>query len=208
VGPPWSNWKPSDGDTNKGADQIARHVAPNYRLPSGDQMVLVTGGPLKIADLNLPVRIVLNNGAGTSDAIKLVNGKTAMYVLCGLGPRCSIAKGKPSTVRLLLLRREALELALYSFRYLNVSNVVALLPPAPGKKPTNAMFFRKSDLEPALSRPLDTTLPSPPPTLNALPTSPEATLIARLTSRNLFGYSFQQGQDLGALLVLAPQPIR
>jgi hypothetical protein len=203
IGPAWSLWKPSAGDAKSGADQIARHVAPNYRLPSGDQLVLVTGGPLKVADLNLPVRIAVDNGGGTADAIKLVNGKTAMYVLCGLGPRCAIARGKPSTERFLLLRREALELALYSFRYLNVSNVVALLPPAPGKKPTNAMFFRRNDLQPALSRPLDSTLPSPPPTLNALPTSPEATLITKLTNRNLFSYSFQQGQDLGAFLVLA-----
>ena len=203
AAPAWSQWKPSAGDAQTGAEQIARHVAPNYRLPSGDQLVLVTGGPLKVADLNLPVRIALDNGGGTSDAISLVSGKTAMYVLCGLGPRCAIAKGKPSRERFLLLSREALELALYSFRYLNVSNVVALLPPAPGKRPTNAMFFRKRDLEPALQRPLDTTLPSPPPTLNALPTSPEAGTIVRLTDRNLFAYSFQQGQDLGAFLVPA-----
>jgi hypothetical protein len=44
-----------------------------------------------------------------------------------------IKEGKPSKARNRLLRREALELALYSFRYLpDVSMVVALLPP--GKK--------------------------------------------------------------------------
>jgi hypothetical protein len=204
-GLPWSHWKPVDHDTSKGAQQIAKHVAPSYRLPSGDQMVLVTGGPLRVADLDLPVRIAVASGAGTADA-KLVDGRSVMYVLCGLGPRCAIAKGKPSTERFLLLKREALELALYSFRYLNgVKNVVALLPPAPGKKPTNAMFFRRGDLQPALDHPLPATLPSPPPTLNSLPTSPEASLIDHLTNRNLFSYSFQQGQDLGAFLVLNPE---
>jgi hypothetical protein len=200
--PAWSHWKPADGDVSKGAEQIAGHVAPSYRLPTGDQLVLITGGPLRVADLNLPVRIAINDRAGAS---KLVTGKTIMYVLCGLGPRCAIAKGKPSTTRFLLLRREGLELALYSFRYLDgIDNVVALLPPSPGKRLTsNAMFFRRGDVEPALERPLAFTLPSPPPTLNALPTSPEATLIERLTSRNVFGYSFQQGQDLSAYLVLA-----
>jgi hypothetical protein len=201
-GLPWSHWKPSDHGTSTGAEQIARHVAPFYRLPSGDQMVLVTGGPLKVADLDLPVHIAVASGGSTADS-QLVSGRTVMFVLCGLGPRCSIAQGKPSEVRFLLLSREALELALYSFRYLDgVKNVVALLPPAPGKKPTNALFFRRDDLEPALDHPLLATLPSPPPTLNALSTSPEATLIKRLTGRNLFNYSFQQGQDLSALLVL------
>jgi len=202
AGLPWSPWKPSNSGVSKGADQIARHVGPSYRLPSGDQLVLVTGGPLKVAALDLPVRIAVEGSSGSPDA-QVVNGKTAMYVLCGLGSRCSIDKGKPSSQRFLLLRREALELALYSFHYLNgVENVVALLPPAPGQRPRNAVFFRRRDLAPALDHPLAATLPSPPPTLNALPSSPEATLIAQLTDRNLFQYSFQQGQDLGAFLVL------
>ena len=203
--PQWSPWKPADSDSSKGAEQIARHVAPSYRLPTGDQLVLVTGGPLKVADLDLPVRIaVAESGARR---IAIVRGKSVLYTLCGLGPRCSIAKGRPSTERFLLLRREALELALYSFHYLSkVENVVALLPPAPGQRPRNAMFFRRSDVQPALARPLTATLPSPPPTLNSLPSSPEATLIERLTDRNLFAYSFQQGQDLGAFLVLARLP--
>jgi hypothetical protein len=213
--PAWSTWKPSDRDAEDGAQQIAKHVGARYRLPGGGQLVLVTGGNLKVAGLDLPVRIALDKGSGTASStgttsneqISLVKGKTVMYQLCGLGPRCAIAKGKPSTERFLLLRREGLELALYSFRYLKgVDNVVALLPPAPGEKPENALFFRKSDYEPALERPLTLTLPSPPPTLNSLPESPEASLIERLTSDNLFSYSFQQSQDLSAFLVLARRP--
>jgi hypothetical protein len=217
-GPAWSSWKPSDKDTEDGAEQIARHVGGRYRLPSGDQLVLVTGGPLRVAGLDIPVRIAVDEGeqstvsssplgggaSSASESISEVKGRTVMYQLCGLGPRCSINKGKPSTERFLLLRREALELALYSFRYLSgVDNVVALLPPAPGEKPQNALFFRKGDYEGSLDRPLAATLPSPPPTLNALPDSPEATLVQRLTDENLFRYSFQQGQDLTAFLVLA-----
>jgi hypothetical protein len=207
--PAWSTWKPSQDDTEKGAQQIARHVGASYRLPTGDQLVLVEGGPLKVAGLDLPVKIAVDesggtgSGSGSSDGISVVKGKTVMYQLCGLGPRCAISKGRPSTERFLLLRREALELALYSFRYLSgVKNVVALLPPAPGERPQNALFFRKQDYEPALDRPLQATLPSPPPTLNALPESPEAGLIERLTEDTLFRYSFQQSQDLSAYLVL------
>lgn len=185
-------------------DVIAKHVGGRYRLSSGDQLVLVTGGPLRVASLDIPVRLTTRETAGGASEVK---GGSVMYQLCGLGPRCAINKGKPSTERFLLLRREALELALYSFRYLGgVKNVVALLPPAPGKKPENAMLFRKGRYEGTLDRPLAATLPSPPPTLNALPDSPEAGLIQRLTDENLFRYSFQQGQDLSAFLVLQALP--
>jgi hypothetical protein len=225
AGPAWSAWHPSKDSTTDGADEIAKHVGGRYRLPTGDQLVLVTGGPLRVAGLDIPVRIALDNGSASStsgsstggtstlggtgssssnSSLSEVKGRTVMYQLCGLGPRCAINKGKPSTERFLLLRREALELALYSFQYLGgVTNVVALLPPAPGKKPENALFFRRNEYESALGRPLAATLPSPPPALNSLPASPEAGLIARLTKDKVFRYSFQQGQDLSAFLVLA-----
>jgi len=214
-GPAWSAWHPSKDSTTDGADEIAKHVGGRYRLPTGDQLVLVTGGPLRVAGLDIPVRIALDQGgstssstgttsSSTSSSLSEVKGRTVMYQLCGLGPRCAINKGKPSTERFLLLRRESLELALYSFQYLGgVTNVVALLPPAPGKKPENALFFRRGEYESALGRPLAATLPSPPPTLNSLPASPEAGLIQRLTKGKVFRYSFQQGQDLSAFLVLA-----
>jgi hypothetical protein len=203
-GPAWSAWKPTKDSTTDGAEQIAKHVGGRYRLSSGDQLVLVTGGPLRVAGLDIPVRLATRETQGGASEVK---GRSVMYQLCGLGARCAINKGKPSTERFLLLRREALELALYSFRYLGgVKNVVALLPPAPGKKPENAMLFRKGRYEGTLDRPLAATLPSPPPTLNALPDSPEAGLIQRLTDENLFRYSFQQGQDLSAFLILQALP--
>jgi hypothetical protein len=199
-GPAWSPWKPTESGT-AGANQIARHVAPSYRLPTGDQMVLVTAGPPRVGDL-LPAKVaVVGGGAGARTSV--VSGNTILYQLCGLGERCSIAKGAPSVERFLLLRREALELALYTFRYLNgVDNVVALLPPAPGEKPENALFFRKQQLKAVLDRPLTTTLPTPTPTVNSVEDAPEAGMVRQLTGRNLFVYSFEQGQDLSAYLVL------
>jgi hypothetical protein len=203
-GAAWSAWKPSKDSATDGAAEIATHVGGRYRLSSGDQLVLVTGGPVRVAGLDIPVRLATREEAGGASEVK---GRAVMYQLCGLGPRCAINKGKPSTARFMLLRREALELALYSFRYLGgVKNVVALLPPAPGKKPENAMLFRKGDYEVTLDRPLAATLPSPPPTPRALPASPEAGLVQRLTDENLFRYTFQQGQDLSAFLVLQALP--
>jgi hypothetical protein len=204
-GPAWSPWKPTQSGT-AGANEIARHVAPGYRLPTGDQLVLVTAGPPRVVDL-LPAKVAVVGGGGGGARTAVVSGKTILYQLCGLGTRCSIAKGTPSVERFLLLRREALELALYTFRYLKgVENVVALLPPAPGEKPQNALFFRRGQLKPALDRPLTATLPAPPPTVNSVEDRPDAGMVKQLTGHNLFVYSFEQGQDLSAYLVLNHRP--
>ena len=116
--------------------QIADHVGPEYRLGDGDQLVAVQAGPLEVADL--PLSVALRSSA-TGGNIQLLDGKGVMYTLNGLGPRGSIARGTPSEERHLLLRREALELALYTFRYRSdVDMVVALLPPPPPDKGTTA----------------------------------------------------------------------
>lgn len=204
----WSAWKPSSTSLTDGAQQIADHVAPTYRQPGGDQLVGVTGGPLKVqaAPDPLPARIaVADTGA---QKIGIVRGKAALYTLCGLGPRCAINRGKPSVQRFLLLRREALELALYSFHYLDgVDNVVALMPPAPGQKPQNAVFFQRGEFKKVLDRPLPAILPSPPPSLTTLAASPQGRVISTVTAPSVYCYSFQQAQDLSAFLVLQrPDP--
>ena len=53
----------------------------------------------------------------------------------GLGPNRSIKGGTPSETRLKVIHREALELALYTFRYLpDAESVMVLLPPPPPTK--------------------------------------------------------------------------
>ena len=60
-----------------------------------------------------------------------------VYKLNGLGPNGSIKGGTPSAARLQVIHREALELALYTFRYLpDVDMVVTLLPPPPPSSAT------------------------------------------------------------------------
>jgi hypothetical protein len=195
----WSQWRPSDSG-DKGAQQIADHVAPSYKQENGDQLVAVTGGPLRVADL--PVRIALSTGSQA----QIVQGDSVLYTLCGLGQRCAIKSGKPSTARFLLLRREALELALYTFRYIDgVDNVVVLLPPRRGAKPENALFFQRDQFSSVLDTPLRVTLTTPPPVVAALRDSQaETTTIERLTDPSLFRYALQQGQDASAFLVLSP----
>jgi hypothetical protein len=123
---PWSAWQPpsSDGDP---AQQIAAHVAPQYRLPGGKQIVEAVGGPPSLDGQPLVIAI---NHSGQKSA--LLEGNNVLYQLCGHGEDCSIKEGKPSAQRGLLIAREALELALYTFRYVSgVDHVVVTMPPPP-----------------------------------------------------------------------------
>jgi hypothetical protein len=199
----WSNWKPTAEDRIDAVKQIAEHVGPLYRLGDGSQLVAVQSGPLEIA--NVP------NGGD----IKLLDGTGVMFTLNGLGPRGSILRGTPSRERHLLLRREALELALYTFRYRDdVDMVVALLPPAPPDQtstqqdtPTQALFFRPGDLRGELDVPLNSTLPPKTPRPETFPLNgADARHVEALTRSNLFWASFQQGQDAHAFLVLDRLP--
>lgn len=122
LAPNWSSWQPSDASLEGGAAQIAEKVGAEYRHPDGKQLTLVTGGPL---DAN----VALRSASGT---ISVIDDPGVVYKLDGLGPNGSILGGTPSEERLKVVRREALELALYTFRYLpEVDQVVTLLPSPP-----------------------------------------------------------------------------
>jgi hypothetical protein len=201
--PLWSVWKPTSGGDDA-LGQIANHVAPGYHLPTGEQLVAVDGGPLQIA--GIPVKIVVRptpNEASPSD------GKGALFTLCGLGKNCSIKAGKPSHERTLLMQREAYELALYTFHYVgDVKQVVVLLPPPPGKTPTQAMFFKRDNVKPQLSRPLRFSLPAKPPSITALKTGPARDSINRATGSDVYNFDVIQAQDASVLLELAHFPLQ
>lgn len=211
----WSSWSPSTNGP-EAAQQIADHVGPQYKGADGKQLVAVTGGELKVA--GLPVHIAIRGASGGND-VQIVQGQGTLYTLCGLGPHCSIATGKPSTQRMLLLRREALELALYTFKYVDgAENVVVLMPPRPGERNITlssgqstkagnqgtALLFQKKDYEPQLSEPLSSTLPEEVPSIGQMPNAPEASAVDTLTGPAMFLVSIVQGQDASAYLVLDP----
>ncbi len=119
----------------------------------------MTGGPLELANLPVTVAVKPTTSGGN---ISLLEGNGVLYTLCGLGKKCAISSGKPTQVRHLLLRRESLELALYTFRYVrDVDLVVVFLPPPPGKDASQAMLYRAKDVKGELNRPLGATLPAP-----------------------------------------------
>jgi hypothetical protein len=205
-GPRWSIWHPVAGGDD-GPTQIANHVGHEYRLPDDKQLVLVTGGPLEVevaSGVSVPLTVAMRS---TSGDIKLFNGSGVLYRMCGLGPKCSISEGKPSVQRHLLLRREALELALYSFRYLPVDEAVVFLPPKKGDDPSQALFFRRSDgdVRNAVVRPLSATLTSNTPSISRVAQSPDAQLVQDITIAKLFHFSLTPAnQEARAFLVLDP----
>jgi hypothetical protein len=204
----WSRWHPLETSMSGGPPEIATHVAPEYKLDDGKQLVNVTAGPLEIR--SVPLDDVLLESQNT---IHQIDGKAIMYTLSGLGPMGSIASGTPSKERHRLVRREALELALYTFRYVpDVDMVIALLPPpkpaegdsaeeAAQKNPPQAIFYRPGDLKGQLQVPLGKTIPATAPKPDAIPAK-EASTIDTLTLSNLFLAGFTQTQDLRAHLVL------
>ncbi|MDQ6836406.1 MAG: hypothetical protein M3016_09490 [Actinomycetota bacterium] len=238
----WSPWAPSEGGA-LGARDIADFVAPLYRISPVNQLAVVTvvnlqssaaaaaaaaaaasGVPASTPSSGLQVAVRPNPSSGQ---LSLLTGNTIAFNLCGIGGKsCAIGIGKPSSNRLLLLRREALELALYTFRYIDgVRNVVAILPPghtqatsrlskAPPKSVTTpskpvdvAILFQRQELSPLLNHPLSASLPEQvPPSVSQMAAAPEAGLVDQVTARGLFSEQLQQAQDGSALILLNPLP--
>lgn len=202
----WSAFKPSSNGLDTGTREIADYVGRRYRLPAGQQIVAVTGGPLELQ--GLPMRIAVRHSAADGGQIDLVGGRGVLYRLCGLGPKCAIATGKTTKERGLLLQREALELALYSFHDLkDVDNVVVFMPPPKGTSPSLALHFRRGDMTGQLARPLRATLPALVPTPATIDKSPEKPFVEALTLGNVFKVTLTQAnQDTSVFLVLDPVP--
>jgi hypothetical protein len=233
----WSSWKPLDNGT-LGAREIADHIAPFYRISAVDQLAVVT-----VANISGSAAATTSTSASSSaatglqvavrenpssSAVSVLTGNTIGYNLCGIGAaNCAIRAGTPSADRLLLLRREALELALYTFKYISgVQNVIAILPPGhaaatltakppSASKPASqsvdvAVLFLRDELKPWLNQPLSSTLPEqfppPVPELSLWKQTTEAGLVDQITARGLFSEHVVQAQDGSKLIVLDPMP--
>ena len=212
--PAWSAWEPT-GSAARRLAQIGDHVGDEYRLPSGKALVAVTyaGGPVVTGPdgSSFQVRAIAvqpdtTGGRAEADDINTVNAAgTVMYTLCGLGSSCSIAEGKATVERGQLLRREALELALYSFHYLDgADSVLVLLPPRADGKAATAVFLEKGDVRPELGQPLDQTLTAPlTPGVGEIQPD-EQRVVERTTRSRLYEYSYLQAQDGSPVMVLTP----
>jgi hypothetical protein len=197
-GPAWSSWKPSSGGL-QGATEIASHIAAAYR-DQGKQLVKVDANDISYK--GIPLLVALRKSPEDGGAIQVHDEKGVLYQMCGLGVNCQIDGGKPSAERMLLLRRAGLELALYSFRYLeDVKQVVVLIPATPGKAQTVALYFSRDELRPELDRPLTSSLLPKAPTTKTVTLSPDASLVDQTTNPYLFSLMGSSFNDRGYLVL-------
>jgi hypothetical protein len=197
-GPAWSAWKPTSSGL-QGASEIASHIAGAYR-DGGRQLVKVEANDISYK--GVPLLVALRKSPEQGGAIQVHDEKGVLYQMCGLGVNCQIDGGKPSSERMLLLRRAGLELALYSFRYLkDVEQVVVLIPATPGKAQTIALYFNRDELRPELDRPLTSSLLPKAPTTKTVTLSPDASLVDQTTNPYLFSLMGSSFNDRGYLVL-------
>jgi hypothetical protein len=200
--PPWSAWRPTTVSTGQTAQAIASHVAGSYHLPGGGQLARAVLDPPESAAASVQF-IALANSA--SSGVRLADpSSTVLYTLCGTAANCKV-EGSASIARGDVLRREVLELALYTFEYSKVADVGVFFPPEPGEKSSNnVFFFARNDLKPELNHPLRATLPHAKPPLPGKLSTRELQTIDDLTGGHRFRFGVETARSGARVLVLRP----
>lgn len=129
--PNWSAWQPADAKLQDGAAQIAEHVGPHYTYPDGSQLLAVKASS---GDASITLH---------ANRISDLSGETVIYELNG-SEQGGAMRGEASDARGAVVFREALELALYTFRYLPDAEGVMVLIPPPPTTPAEALKIKEA----------------------------------------------------------------
>jgi hypothetical protein len=218
--PQWSSFEPTGSPVAK-VRQIATRVSSEYRLASGGKLVTIVPGPLQATrflqtdsgpvSVEVPISAVavqadVSTGKHEEgDYTTFGADSTIAYQMCGFGStqqNCGVASGAASTARGPLLRREALELALYTLKYVpGVDAVLTYLPPAADAAQPTSVLVAKKDVKENLDRPLTRTLTPKKLTIGQTPA--DHAEVDKLTRPRLYTYDYQTlPGDGSAILVL------
>jgi hypothetical protein len=199
--PAWSAWKPTTASIGTTAQEIAAHIGGSYRLQDGSQLtrVVLEAPPSAATQVEA---IALANGSSLRGLYD--PGKTVLYTLCGEKQNCAL-QGHATIARGDVLRRETLELALYTLKYTPSDGVAIFFPPSPkDKNPSNVFFFTREDLKRQLDRPLRRTLPQRSPPVPGKLKQGELYTIDQLTMGHRYSFGIQTATGGRRVLVLQP----
>jgi hypothetical protein len=218
----WSKFEPT-GSAIARTRQIATRVSGEYKLEPGKKLAAVVPSPLQTTrflpgdsgpvSVEVPISTLavqpdVSTGKHEEGEYKLYNAATTIaYQMCGFGTdaqNCAIS-GTATNARGQLLRREALELALYTLKYVPGTNaVLTYLPPrADQAGPPTSVLVARSDVEDLLDEPLTKTLTPKRVVLGDKPSDFSA--VDKWTLPRLYTYDYQTLPGDGtAILVLTP----
>jgi hypothetical protein len=211
--PVWSSWQPT-GSRQAKVRQIADRIPKAYRNESGKQLTVSLASSLAVPTESgdVPVRAVFvrpdtSKGLAEEDDIATYDGREVVsYGLCGVDSKeqCELATGAPSEERFTLLRRQALELSLYTLKYVDdVDSVIVFMPPTPKGQSNGTVFLRRSDVKDELEHPLASLLPTAQPRVGALGSLEEGEIL-RLTQPRTYSAQVQASPDGSPVLMLTP----
>jgi hypothetical protein len=208
--PPWSSWRPAGGSTQTMSGEIISHISHQYKSDKkGDQLVVVFPSAPEVNQniKNYNVSTIAVRSSATSQNLSriITTSGITQQQFCGLGDSCSIEKGTATADRERLVRREALEIALYTFKYVpSVNGILAYMPPPPGQPPSTLLFLERSGLQKQLSEPIAKTLPLTTPPLPTSADSKESNTIDKLTLPAEYGFQYQLLPNKTQAIILAP----
>jgi hypothetical protein len=217
----WSKFEPT-GSSIARTRQIATKVSGEYKLEADHKLAAVVPSPLQTTrflqgdsgpvSVEVPISTLavqpdVSTGKHEEGDFKLYNAATTVaYQMCGFGTtaqNCAIS-GPATTARGQLLRREALELALYTLKYVPGTNaVLTYLPPrADQAAPPTSVLVARSDVKEILDEPLSHTI-TPKSSIVLGDKSADFAEVDKLTLPHLFTYDYQTLPGDGtAILVL------
>ena len=202
----WSRFKPT-GHGLAAAQQIASYVGGSYRLGSLPLASALASPPEVQQNVTISAAAVRSGFTDErpQDVTFVKTNHSVVYLFTGTGAN-GVIPGTPSVARGNLLRREILEMSLYSLKYVDgIDSVIAFPPPtvgSDGKALPRAVLLRRSGLGKLLSRPLFETLP--PRRVETTAVKMSSGELAAISKVRFMQYAFQALPNDTALLVLTP----